>query len=912
MPGDRVRIDFMEFRTLQAEARARHAAGEDLPALSLLKSAIGLWRGPVLSGSACRVWEPEIRRLEEEYYALREQCSDLQLRLGLHEDVITELFPFVAQHPLLERPRAQLMRALAESGRQADALQLYQDTAELLDRELGVMPGEDLRHAFQLVLTGDGNLRGVSVHETVRRRPTEAVPAQSHGSESAAPLPTTTVAASASLGEFARVPSQLPGDIEEFVGREEAVSFLRSALVPHSTTAPVVVVVGPGGTGKSALAVHAAHQLREVFTDGQLYVNLGGMSTTPVSAHEVAGRFLRELGLSGPAIPDSPDERAALLRSRLAGRRMLLLLDNAEDARQITLLLPGTGSCAVLVTSRMRLTTVPNVRILELGVLEPGQAGRLLGRLVGEERLAAEPHVVRELVDYCGGLPLAVRIVAAKLASRPHWPLRRAAARLADERRRLDELTHEGLEVRSTLELSHQGLSPQARRLFRRLALLGSADFAEWVCAPLLGDALLEAEDALGELLDARLVDVVSPAESTNVRFRLHDLVRLFAAECLAESEPSEERCSALRRATATALALADLAHREVCGGDFTVVHALDVRPTAAADVVGYAGADPLGWYEENRSLLSALCVRAAEHDHDELAWDLAATARCLFSVRFHFDDWQRTHEVALAAVRRQANHRGEAALLLGLGDLHLTRRSYDVATPLLERSAWLFAEVGERHGHALALRKVASADRILGHTKRALAQWRECLPALADAGDLEAQTQVLRWISQTHLELGAYDESEAALRDAERMTESFRGRSAGQVRLARADLAAARGDLTLALELYTSALEATTDLGDLSGSCAAMLGLGTVDVRAGRTAQGREGLQTARTMAREIQDPLLELEVLLSLAAAHRAEDHPAQAEALLKEGAALCQRIGARTRLARFDGALAELSAH
>lgn len=484
IPGEHVRIDSMEFRTLQSEARARLSAGEDRPALSLFRSAIGLWRGPVLSDSACPVWQPEIRSLEEEYFALQEQCSDLQLRLGLHEDVVTELSPFVTRHPLLERPRAQLMRALSESGRQADALQLFQDTAELLDRELGVAPGEDLQRTLQQVLAGDGGRWGGGVRETAGSSRAAAVPASIPDSGPGTPAPTGMAAAPVPSDRTARVPSQLPGDVQEFVGREEEVAFLRTVLSPAGATVPVAVVVGPGGTGKSALAVHAAHRLREVFTDGQLYVNLGGMSTTPVSAHEAVGRFLRELGLSGPYIPDSPDERAALLRSRLAGRRMLLLLDNAEDARQITPLLPGTGSCAVLVTSRIRLTTVPNARILELDVLDPGQAGHLLGRLVGEERLAAEPQVVRELIDYCGGLPLAVRIVGAKLASRPHWSLRKAAARLADERRRLDELAHEGLEVRSTLELSHQGLSPQARRLFRRLALVGNSDFAEWVCAP--------------------------------------------------------------------------------------------------------------------------------------------------------------------------------------------------------------------------------------------------------------------------------------------------------------------------------------------------------------------------------------------------------------------------------------------
>ncbi|MFF9868127.1 BTAD domain-containing putative transcriptional regulator [Streptomyces sp. NPDC013953] len=908
------RVDVGDFRKFQEQARARLAEGERRQALALFKSALGLWRGPVLSGMACQAWQPAIRRLEEEHFALREQCTELQIVLGLHEEVVTELSPFVEQHPLLERPRAQLMQALAESGRQADALQLYRDTAQLLDRELGVSPGEDLRRMLRRVLAGGtkerGRIHSLSTSEDAR---VPHVAAGGTGGPAGAGPAEAEVGGEVSgrvghkPGTAFDAPCQLPGDIAEFVGRETEISSLLGVLVPGGTTVPVAVIVGPGGTGKTTLAVHTAHRLHEVFPDGQLYVNLGGTGSGAVSAHEAMGQFLRELGLTGSAVPDSPDERAALLRSRLAGRRILLVLDNAGDARQIRPLLPGTSSCAVLVTSRVRLTTVPNARVLELDVLGHAQADALFACLVGAERVAAEPEVARTIVEYCGRLPLAVRIIGAKLASRPHWSLSRAAGRLADERRRLDELAHEGLEVRSTLELSHEGLSTQARRLFRRLALLETADFAEWVCAPLLNEPMPQAEDVLEELLDARLVDVVSPAGSSTVRYRLHDLVRLFAAEYLAQSEPGGERTAALRRATATALTLADLAHREVCGGDFPVVHGLSVRPAASADVVRLAADNPLEWYERERTTLTALCVQAAEHDEDELAWDLAATSRCLFSVRFHFDDWQHTHEVALAAVRRQGNRRGEAALLLGLGDMHLTRRAYKTAVPLLARSQELFAEVGDAYGHALALRKVAAADRVQGRTGPALARWRECLPALARAEDLEAQTQVLRWTAQTLLELGAVDEAEGPLAAAERMTEKFRGRSAGQVRLARADLAAARGQLATAVESYAAALEATTRLGDLSGRCAALLGLGTVDVRRGQAVRGQERLQVARTIAQDIQDPLLELDVLLSLAAAHQAQERHEEAAALLAEGAGLCRRIGAASRLERFATAMA-----
>ncbi|MET9774544.1 BTAD domain-containing putative transcriptional regulator [Streptomyces sp. NPDC006367] len=901
---ERVRLDTLDFHSLREEARRCDEDGDPRRALSRLKTALSLWRGPVLSGIPCRAWQPAVRRWEEEHIAARETCSDIQLSLGLYEDLVTELSGFVQQYPLLERPRAQLMRGLFRSGRQSDALQLYHDTADLLREELAVQPGKELRDLHKRMLQGDD-------------------PGAEHGPEAAALIPwhrpespsrmTPTRHEHAPGPRTARAgtPCQLPGDLAEFVGREDEIGTMTEWLVPGQDTAPVAVVVGPGGTGKTALAVHVAHRLRSVFTDGQLYVDLHGTDSHPVTAEETLARFLRELGLSGASIPSSLDECAVLFRTLLADRHMLLVMDNAGDADQIVPLLPGTGSCGVVITSRARLTTVPNTRVLELGVFGQQQAYALLNRLVGEERLSAEHAVAAQLIEYCGRLPLAVRIVAAKLASRPHWTLRKAASRLADERRRLDELTHENLEVRSSLELSHQGLSLAARTLLRRLSLLATSDFSDWICAPLMDLPLHDAEDALEELLDARLIDVISPAASPQPRYRLHDLVRLFALERLAEAEPQAEQAAAVYRSAATTLAMASLAHRTVCGGDFTVVHSSTHEWPASIDVVEHMASDPMRWYESDRATITALCLQTAEWGEDELAWDLAATSRCLFSVRFHFDDWRLTHESALKVVRRQGNRRGEAALLLGLGDLYLTKRRYDRAIPLLEKSCQLFQEVGDRHGYALALRKAACADRIGGRIELALARWQECLPVLEEFGDLEAQAQVLRWTAQTQLELGRKQQAETYLRAAEVIVASFSSRSAAQVRFSLAEMDLARGELDRAAHGYAESLVAATTLGDLSGRCVALLGLGTVDVRRGALKEGERRLGQALSLARDIQDPLLESEVLLALARAHQAAGDGDGAAALLNEGAELCRLMGAPTRHETFLRARAALGA-
>ncbi|MFI6685558.1 AfsR/SARP family transcriptional regulator [Streptomyces sp. NPDC050485] len=897
--ADGVKVDTITALQLRSAAQERISEGDLEGALPILKEALSLWRGPVLSGISRPEWAAEVHRWEEEYVSLRSVCSDVQLQLGRYEELTSELSAFTQKFPLLEQPRGVLMTALARSGRQADALQLYRNTSAYLRDELGVTPGKQLRQLHEQILKGTlpSSATDSPPEPPVARAPQE-LPAAVPGQGTAGTSPTITAG-----------PCLLPGDLAEFTGRQEEVQRLQAALAPTEGSVPLVLLVGPGGTGKTALAVHTAHRLRPAFSDGQLYMNLRGMSGQPVAPEEALARFLRELGLPGP-LPETLDERAESYRRLLADRRMLIVLDDAADARQVLPLLPGTASCAVLVTSRTRLTTIPTTRVLELEVFERQQALTLLALLVGRDRVSAEPEVAEQLVAYCGHLPLAVRILGAKLASKPHWTLRKAAARLADERRRLDELAHEDLEVRASLELSHQGISPAARQLFRRLALVAASDFGDWVCAPLADLPLADAEDLLEELLDARLLDVVSPDDAGEPRYRMHDLVRLYALEQVHDLEPQEQRVAALVRLGMTTLALADRAHRTVCGGDFTVVHNLAQPPSVPADILDRVGRDSLAWYEADRLTISALCRQLAEQDQDELAWDLAATCRCQFSLRFHFDEWRETHEVALRAARLHGNERGAAAMLLGLGDLHLTKRNYAQAVPLLEESQELFRKVNDEYGYALALRKAACADRIQGRFEKALSRWQECLPILRAAADIEAQAQVLRWSGQTLLEIGRRQAAADLLHEARRIVDGFQGRSAAQVRLSLGEHQLALGEPDLAEQEFAWGLEAAAHNGDLSGHCYALWGLGWCDMLRGRHAEGEERFQQALELARGIHDPLLESDVLIGLAAARQGMGNPGDAVALLEEGAGLCRQMNAPARLDRFRNALASVS--
>src|SRR5215471_18536320 len=370
-------------------------------------------------------------------------------------------------------------------------------------------------------------------------------------------------------GGPARVPvalSQLPPDLEDFTGREGPLERLRARMAGRGESTAVVITgaVGKAGVGKTALAVHAGHQLRPLFPDGQLYVNLRGTEAQALAPAEVLGRFLRALGVQGQCLPEDVDSRAGLYRSLLADRRVLVVLDNAADEAQVRPLLPAGAGNAVLVTSRARLAGLTLAEVIDLGVLPAGQAVELLGKIVGAGRVAAEPEAASQIASLCGYLPLALRIVGARLAAKPHWRVQRLADRLAAHHRRLDELTVGDLEVRASFALSYRGVGELEQRAFRLLGLLQVPDFAPWMLAALLDVSAGDAEEIAERLADAQLVDAVAEDAAGHLRYRCHDLLRLFAAERLAAEETQAARRAALERTLHTYFSRAHTAVRQL------------------------------------------------------------------------------------------------------------------------------------------------------------------------------------------------------------------------------------------------------------------------------------------------------------------------------------------------------------
>ncbi|MEU9531441.1 BTAD domain-containing putative transcriptional regulator [Streptomyces sp. NPDC048213] len=536
-------LDLTVAQELAAGAEKARAGGDRNAARSLLNKALGLWDGEALASVPGPYAEYQRTRLAEWRLQLTETRLDLDLEAGCHAEAVSELTALTAAHPLRERLRELLMVALYRSGRQAEALAVYADTRRLLAEELGVDPRAELGRLQQRILRADEEL---------------ARPAAEPASP-AAPVR----------------PAQLPATVPDFTGRDAFVRELGDRLgTAEGSVMAVSALAGIGGVGKTTLAVHVAHQARRHFPDGQLYVDLMGAGARAAEPETVLGAFLRALGTADSAIPDTLDERAALYRSTLDGRRVLVLLDNAHDAAQIRPLLPGTEGCAALVTSRVRMVDLAGAHLVDLDVMSPEEALRLFTRIVGEERITAEREAALDVVAACGFLPLAIRIAASRLASRRTWTVSVLAAKLADERRRLDELQAGDLAVKATFELGYGQLEPPQARAFRLLGLADGPDISLAAAAALLDLDPHTAEDLLEALVDTSLVESAAPG-----RYRYHDLVRLYARSCAERDEQAPgEREEALSRLLDFYLATAAGVYALERPGDRTVDHLEPVR----------------------------------------------------------------------------------------------------------------------------------------------------------------------------------------------------------------------------------------------------------------------------------------------------------------------------------------------
>lgn len=530
------RSDLRELDVAVAAARAAADDGQLAQAAEHFEHALSLWRGRALDGLVGGGIDDEVARLTEFSLDINEEYAALQLRLGRHRSVVARLTALVAEHPLREQSRAHLMRAHHLSGRRAAALQVYREGRRILVEELGVEPSAPMQQLHCQIL------KDADEPETLGSRPAAAAP----GPEA------VTV-----------VPAQLPLPPASFTGRAAEMAAL-DQLLPgrrREGTLAIAVISGVGGVGKSALAVHWANRVVDQFPDGQLFMDIRGyhQHDQPVSVMALLDQSLRALGVSSTGIPAELEERAALHRSVLDGKRLLIVLDNVRSPAQVKPLLPGLGECCVVITSRAALDELTGdyaAARIDLKVMTQAEAQDMLAASIGADRVAAEPEEAARLVELCDRLPLALRIAAARPATRPHWSLRQLTSRLEDRRRRLDVLSPDDGGVRAGFRLSYRELSSNAARLFRRLGLLTVPHFPAWVGAAVLGVDVPEAEDLIELLVDAQLLEVCPVRAGTPTCFWFQDLLRLFAWE-RAQCEDSEaDREAVQARVTGAMLAI--------------------------------------------------------------------------------------------------------------------------------------------------------------------------------------------------------------------------------------------------------------------------------------------------------------------------------------------------------------------
>lgn len=475
-------LDYADFTQLVASGQELLAAGEHEAAANRLDLALGRWQGRPLGGVTAFLAEAEGPRLTDARLTAVEARMEAELALGRHHTVIPELTALVADHPLRERLRAQLMTALHRDNRQAEALAVYDAGRRHLADELGIAPGSLLSGTFRTILRG-------------------AEPAAARTAPAIVDSP----------------PATLPPDVSDFAGRERLLEAL-------TTSTDRVIITGMAGVGKTALAVHAAHAIADNFPDGQLFVDLGGAEDRPRDPAEVLGWFLRMLGT--PDVPPTIDERTQLYRTRLTGQRVLIVLDNAGSGTQLAPLLPTAATCRVIATARRHPTVLAGARTVELDVLPPSDSLALLTAIVGRERVQSEPDAARQLSELVGHLPVALRVAGARLVAWQGRPLSHLVRRLTSAPSILDELVVAELDVRARLAHSCRGLGEQQLAALQRLAGLASADIPLWAAARSLAMSPAGAETLLDDLVEARLVQLGRPDANGQPRFRIHPLIR--------------------------------------------------------------------------------------------------------------------------------------------------------------------------------------------------------------------------------------------------------------------------------------------------------------------------------------------------------------------------------------------------
>jgi tetratricopeptide (TPR) repeat protein len=776
-----------------------------------------------------------------------EERVEVDLARGRYADCVIELSGLVAAHPLREPLHRMLMLALYRSGRQADALNAFHAARQILVDELGIEPGEQLRQLYQQILTGDLPMAAVSVLGPARGWP---------------------------------VPQQLPRDVPDFAGRQDEIRALAEQLGRQDTVS-VCVISGLGGIGKTTLAVHLAHAVREQFPDGQLFVTAAGH--TP---DQILGRLLTDLGTPQESLPDDTDQRAALLRTVLNGRRVLLVLDGVTDSVPIQPLLPGSPGCAVLVTSRMELADLPGTHTVRLAALDDDAARRLFTRIVGEERTAAESEAVARVLRLCEGNPTAVRTAAVRLANRPLRTIGSYADRLAVEHARLDELGTGTLEVRTGFLGSYDELTTETAEAFRLLGVMAGERISPSVVAAMLAITELEAERRLDMLAGAHLLETTATGG-----YRVPELIRLFARERAEREHKPPLLAAALGRTV-----------------DFYRMAAYEtdllLRPGRAAETpanrahMPFRGVDEavVWWEAEHKGLVEVTlaAARLPEISAQQLATVLT-DHRGFLHRRGHWTDWLRLAEAIAGKARQAGDQRAEATALLEVGTAVAVHRRFDDAERDLRESIRLFTAVNDELGRARALNNLAVVCLSRGAYRASRQALRTCLRVQRASGDIDGEAITLDNLALSHSGERDYDQAEACCRRSIRLRGATGTPSLSSAALNILGLTqSARGQHADAIRSQCRSLELARSDGNRYREAITLVDLGSALMTAGDLSRAVDTVEAALVLRREQGDRHGQADALRALGRTLRKLGEHGRAAQCIEEADALVAAVG------------------
>jgi tetratricopeptide (TPR) repeat protein len=675
---------------------------------------------------------------------------------------------------------------------------------------------------------------------------------------------------------------QLPPDVDHFTGREKDLRALES-LLHHSKDRPTSVLVsavdGRAGIGKTALATRAAHELRRVFPDGQLYVDLLGTDAQRRDPGPLLGEVLLALGVARDAIPNHLEERVTRYREQLSDRRILVVLDNAAEEAQVRPLLPSSPGSAALITSRGPLEGLESTELIALDVLDDDKAVELLTKFVGAERVAEEPEAARKVVELSGHLPLAIRIAGAQLRTTETAPLVMLVNRLANERRRLANMNARDLEVRASFHLSYQELNGDERRALRLLALPKMSDFSAWVVAALLDIELSRAQDIIDSLVEAELIEIAQQTSTGQLRYSFHDLLRAFAQEQLRNEEPLNAQDMALRRLLDTYLGLATHASELL---EPEVIPNYTTNPTVAtfADTVKDISRDPAAWFESERKNLTAAVEQASDSGLHEVTWKLARALTYFFKLHTHWTDWQHVQLLALSSAQRVQQKDAIANALRSLADAHMQLREFTEAVAFFERALDLFRQLDQRPSEAWTLVGLGNAYREQGLLSEAIHQFTVALNLFRDLNIRRGEGWALEGLGNIWRNQGRFDEALTCFQEALKLfreAKDHRGEAYCLVNLG--VVHRDRGEFPKALDFFEQAQPIFQQLGDHQGETHVFLNRGDILREQGHHNDASSILGSCLSAFKRLGDRAGEAWTRLKLGQNHQAQSRLADA---------------------------------